>query len=111
MTRPLVVLRRLALPCLAIVSVASARTPDAALTAMVETGLSTLVPVALPEPRGTLSEQLLHHLQRPVHDVGQLHEADGDPITVTAVKTPGKGTGHPGRDGHPGRRCASGCSS
>ena len=38
-------------------------------------------PRALPEPRGPLSDQLLHHLARPVHDLGPLPAAsEADPL-------------------------------
>lgn len=37
-------------------------------------------PVALPEARGPLSEQLLHHLVRGVHDIGPLPAPVDDPI-------------------------------
>lgn len=37
-------------------------------------------PVALPGARGALTEQLLHHLGRGVHDLGPLPDPDDDPI-------------------------------
>ena len=38
-------------------------------------------PDELPEPRGPLTSWLLHHLRRPVHDVGPMPPTSDDPIT------------------------------
>ncbi len=34
----------------------------------------------LPSARGPLSDQLLHHLRRPVHDISPLPAVDADPL-------------------------------
>ena len=39
------------------------------------------LPERLPIPRGPVSDQLIDHLTRPVHEVGRLALGDGDPIT------------------------------
>lgn len=39
------------------------------------------LPVALPTPRGPITEHLLEHLTRPLHEVSQLPLTDTDPLT------------------------------
>jgi hypothetical protein len=39
-----------------------------------------LPPITLPRPRGTLTEVLIDHLRRPLHELPPLHEAEDDPL-------------------------------
>jgi hypothetical protein len=45
------------------------------------TATLTATEVRLPEPRGPLTAELLDHLRRPVHDLGDLADAGDDPLT------------------------------
>ncbi len=46
-----------------------------------EIDLTDLDAPPLPSPRGVLTEQLLDHLVRPVHELSRLPESDDDPLT------------------------------